>query len=47
MISEPMTKTVICCKLLSEVFKNKYGGLGASLVAQMVKNLPAMWETWV
>ena len=20
---------------------------GASLVAQMVKNLPAMWETWV
>ena len=21
--------------------------LGASLVAQMVKNLPAMWETWV
>ena len=22
-------------------------GLGASLVAQLVKNLPAMWETWV
>ena len=21
--------------------------VGASLVAQMVKNLPAMWETWV
>ena len=21
--------------------------LGASLVAQMVQNLPAMWETWV
>ena len=21
--------------------------LGASLVAQMVKNLPAMWETWI
>ena len=21
--------------------------LGASLVAQMIKNLPAMWETWV
>ena len=20
---------------------------GASLLAQMVKNLPAMWETWV
>jgi len=24
-----------------------YGHLGASLVAQMVKHLPAMWETWV
>ena len=23
------------------------GRFGASLVAQMVKNLPAMWETWV
>ena len=23
------------------------GKTGASLVAQMVKNLPAMWETWV
>ena len=23
------------------------GSFGASLVAQMVKNLPAMWETWV
>ena len=22
-------------------------GLGASLVAQTVKNQPAMWETWV
>ena len=21
--------------------------VGASLVAQLVKNLPAMWETWV
>ena len=21
--------------------------IGASLVAQMVKNLPAMWETWI
>ena len=21
--------------------------MGASLVAQLVKNLPAMWETWV
>ena len=23
------------------------GSLGASLVAQMLKRLPAMWETWV
>ena len=22
-------------------------GIWASLVAQMLKNLPAMWETWV
>ena len=21
--------------------------MGASLIAQLVKNLPAMWETWV
>ena len=25
----------------------KYIFIWASLVAQMVKNLPAMWETWV
>ena len=24
-----------------------YGQTGASLVAQLVKNPPAMWETWV
>ena len=24
-----------------------WGGAGASLVALTVKNLPAMWETWV
>ena len=24
-----------------------YNGKGASLVAYMVQNLPAMWETWV
>ena len=24
-----------------------YSGAGASLVVQLVKNLPAMWETWV
>ena len=26
---------------------NKWSCGGASLVAQMVKNLPEMWETWV
>ena len=26
---------------------NFWGLRGASLVAQLVKNLPAMWETWV
>ena len=25
----------------------RFGGLGASLMAQLVKNLPSMWETWV
>ena len=29
----------------SPVVKNPYSW--ASLVAQLVKNLPAMWETWV
>ena len=32
------------CKLC---FVPKYQLLRASLVAKMVKNLPAMWETWV
>ena len=27
--------------------KRGFAYQGASLVAQMVKNLPAMWETWV
>ena len=27
--------------------KNLQGLWDTSLVAQMVKNLPAMWETWV
>ena len=31
-------------QVLSELY---VGCLGASLVAQTVKNLPAMWETWV
>ena len=34
--------------LLSQpYFKYSVATYGASLVAQMVKHLPAMWETWV
>ena len=29
------------------IFKCKYVSNKASLMAQMVKNLPVMWETWV
>ena len=29
------------------IFDNYQGFATASLVAQMVKNPPAMWETWV
>ena len=29
------------------IIKYYYGALWASLVAQMVNNLPALWETWV
>ena len=34
---------------LVPVLLDLYPGIscGASLVAQLVKNLPAMWETWV
>ena len=28
-------------------FFNAYDHSGVSLVAQTVKNMPAMWETWV
>ena len=40
--------------LIPEFGRSSGGGIGhtlqyswASLVAQLVKNLPAMWETWV
>ena len=33
----------ICCKGIGYPLQYSW----ASLVAQMVKNLPAMWETWV
>ena len=29
------------------LFESQFPSIGASLVVQMVKNLPAMWETWV
>ena len=29
------------------IFKDNQGGCGASLVVEMVKNLPTMQETWV
>ena len=32
--------------VLGEVFKIKFNNIWASLVAQLVKNLPAMWEIW-
>ena len=38
------------CKLNERPFKSGFWSLGlwgASLGAQRVKNLPAMWETWV
>ena len=30
-----------------EAFRDMFVSNWASLVAQLVKNLPAMWETWV
>ena len=35
---------IVRCTIVSCVIKGK---IRASLVAQMVKCLPAMWETWV
>ena len=32
---------------LKEVWLVVFSSVGASLVTHMVKNLPAMWETWV
>ena len=33
--------------LFSKIFDRIYQDLGASLVGQRLKHLPAMWETWV
>ena len=30
-----------------EILKYQFATFGPSLVVQMVKNVPAMWETWV
>ena len=35
------------CVLVWTMYNPLYGFLRASLVAQMVKNLRAVWETWV
>ena len=37
---------ISCVSINVKVYQNVYLKW-ASLVAQMVKNLPAMWETWV
>ena len=34
----------MCCPTTFPTWETPLGKLGASLVAQMVKNLPAMWE---
>ena len=38
---------VECLRTCSIIFEIYHYLLGASLVAQLVKNPPAMWETWV
>ena len=42
-------KTITCwiLELVHSFLAENCVDLGASLVAQLVKNLPAMWETWV
>ena len=37
----------MCCQEMVSLFSNKLFLIRASLVAQMVKNLPVMWETKV
>ena len=37
----------MCCTTTFPTWETLLGKLGASLVAQMVKNLPALWEIWV
>ena len=43
-----MARLVSHCKDLELcLFDVQWEAIRASLVPQMVKNLPAMWETWV
>ena len=37
----------ISLKLVRNAILEPYSTLGASLAAQLVENLPTMWETWV
>ena len=39
------TGEMIQCSKVNFLVKDRHCSLRASLVAQMVKNLPAMWET--
>ena len=42
-----LTKWTFVGKMMSLLFYALWHTPRASLVAQLVKNLPAMWETWV
>ena len=41
------TEVLIHSVMVLGAVERGFGHEGSSLVAQMVKNLPAMWETWV
>ena len=42
-----LTRRTFVGKVMSPLFNMLYSSKWASLVAQLVKNLPTMWETWV
>ena len=42
-----MTRGTFVGKAMSLLFNKLSRLVGTSLVAQMVKHLPTMWETWV
>ena len=39
--------SMLCASLDGREFGGEWIHVWASLVAQLVKNLPAMWETWI